>query len=144
MLPWKLPSNGSKLPSNGSKLPCYFNPRKSRVKSTAVIYHGIVLYHWPLVWVLAIFEPSLSGLIVRCSTTVLPPPTGIEDKLLITKIPQRNQENNQNVESFLQIILPGKTYWREMLSTIGPLSLTSLNQLLFILKIFFSFFKKTS
>jgi hypothetical protein len=36
ILPWKLPWNGSKLLR-------YFNPRKSKVRSTAVIYYGIVL-----------------------------------------------------------------------------------------------------
>ncbi len=38
-----------KLPWNGSKLPQYFNHRKSKVRSTAVIYRGIVLKHWPQV-----------------------------------------------------------------------------------------------
>jgi hypothetical protein len=36
ILPWKLLRNGSKLPQ-------YFNLRKSRVRSTVVIYRGIVL-----------------------------------------------------------------------------------------------------
>ncbi len=36
ILPWKLPWIGSKIPR-------YFNPRKSRVKITVVIYHDIVL-----------------------------------------------------------------------------------------------------
>ena len=36
ILPWK-------LLWEGSKLPWYFNPRKSRVNITTVIYHGIVL-----------------------------------------------------------------------------------------------------
>jgi hypothetical protein len=36
ILPWKLLWNGSKLPQ-------YFNPRKSRVKSTVVIYCSIFI-----------------------------------------------------------------------------------------------------
>jgi hypothetical protein len=36
ILPWK-------SEWNGSKLPLYYNPRKSKVKITVVIYHNIVL-----------------------------------------------------------------------------------------------------
>ncbi len=41
ILPWKLPWNGSKLPQ-------YFNTRKSRGKSAAIIYRGNVLSDWHL------------------------------------------------------------------------------------------------
>jgi hypothetical protein len=42
------------------------------------------------------------------------------------------------------LLQPGKPYWRERFNTVGLLVLTSLDQLLFTLKILFSFFYKTS
>ncbi len=55
-----LPWNGSKLPWYDSKLMCDFNPRKSRVKVTAVIYRSIFITQAPEVFVLV--RPSQASL----------------------------------------------------------------------------------
>ncbi len=60
-----LPWNGGKLPPYDGKLMCDFNPRKSRVKVTAIIYRSIFITQAPGVNLLNFFDVNLLTLFCK-------------------------------------------------------------------------------
>jgi len=52
-----------------------------------------------------------------------------------------NFNHKMNILWLIRYEMPGKSYWRARLSTVDLLVLTSINQLLFTMKILFTFYK---